>query len=173
MSKAIVSKRLLVFALIAFLNWPSARAQVLAAVPPAAQEAAQETSPTADGQKPASPRRDQKESEDVKAKREALRKNALKLLDEVLQQLEGLKVPENRIRLEASTADVLWKYDEKRARTLFKLATTQLADLQREVSTPIELNEGPHEVSGMMTEVLQANVQGLQERQAVRNEVLN
>src|SRR5215475_2707693 len=145
MSKAIVSKRLLVFALIAFLNWPSARAQVLAAVPPAAQEAAQETSTSADGQKPASPRRDQKESEDVKAKREALRKNALKLLDEVLLHLDVPKVPENRIRLEASTADVLWKYDEKPARALFKLATTQLADLQKQVVMPIEIGEGPHE----------------------------
>src|SRR4029453_5893002 len=48
--------------------------------------------------------------------KKALEKKALALIDETLKEIALLRLPENRIRLKAEAADMLWKYDEKRAR---------------------------------------------------------
>ncbi|HEX8088954.1 MAG TPA: hypothetical protein VF762_08885, partial [Blastocatellia bacterium] len=66
---------------------------------------------------------------DQEKSREDLEKKALALLDEVLKEAPTLRLAENRIRLQAMAADLLWKRNEKRARALFKQATDSLAEL--------------------------------------------
>lgn len=66
---------------------------------------------------------------DQEKAREDLEKKALTLLDEVLKEAPTLKLAENRIRLQALAADLLWKRNEKRARSLFKQAADSLAEL--------------------------------------------
>jgi hypothetical protein len=71
-----------------------------------------------------------------KLEKRALEKKAVALIDEVLKEAANLRLPENRIRLQAGAADLLWKHDEKRARDLFKLALASLRDLIAEMSAP-------------------------------------
>ena len=73
-----------------------------------------------------------KDSEEV-AKKEAVEKKALLLVDEVIKELSSLKLPENRIRMLALTADVLWEKDEKRARALFKQALSEFVGITETV----------------------------------------
>src|SRR5204862_138097 len=72
-----------------------------------------------------------------KAEREAaqqqeLEKNARKLLDQAIGDAGGLKLRENRVYVLGVAADVLWSYDEKRARTIFweALATLNMPTYQ-------------------------------------------
>lgn len=71
-----------------------------------AQEIA--TPPPTDAQK-------EKEAE----KRKELEKKTLALLNEVASGAWGLKLPENRLFVMATAGDLLWPFDEKRARTLY------------------------------------------------------
>lgn len=66
--------------------------------------------------------------EPVKVKNE-LTDGAVSLLEEVATEAESLKLAENRIRVKATVADMLWTRDEKRARSLFKAATDELVEL--------------------------------------------
>jgi len=57
----------------------------------------------------------------VRAQKEAteLEKKTLALVNEIASAAWGLKLPENRVFIMASTADLLWSFDEKRARNLY------------------------------------------------------
>jgi hypothetical protein len=61
----------------------------------------------------------QQKSEPEVAQRQELQKKALSLLDEVITAAWSLKLAENRSYVLANAADLLWPYDEKRARNLF------------------------------------------------------
>jgi hypothetical protein len=64
----------------------------------------------------------QEPSETAAAQKQAkleVQKKALESLDALLKELGTLRLPENRIRAQATAADLLWKHDEKRARALF------------------------------------------------------
>jgi len=52
-------------------------------------------------------------------KRQELERKTLAMLDEVATQALSLKLPENRSLILAGAADLMWKHDEKRARSLF------------------------------------------------------
>src|SRR5919206_361797 len=68
------------------------------------------------------------ESGDEKEKaQKELEKKALQLLDDMLQSAQALKLAENRAVIRAQAADLLWKRDEKRARSLFRDAILDLA----------------------------------------------
>jgi len=51
--------------------------------------------------------------------RQELERKTLALVDEIVSSAWGLKLAENRSFIQATAADLLWKHDEKRARTLF------------------------------------------------------
>ena len=51
--------------------------------------------------------------------RQELERQTFALVDEIVSGAWGLKLAENRSFIQASAADLLWKHDEKRARTLF------------------------------------------------------
>jgi len=54
-----------------------------------------------------------------KEKAAELEKKTLALLNEIASASWGLKLPENRVYIMESTADLLWPFDDKRARNLY------------------------------------------------------
>jgi hypothetical protein len=59
------------------------------------------------------------EKEKEAAERLELEKKTLALINEIASGAWGLKLPENRIFIMSSAADLLWTFDEKRARNLY------------------------------------------------------
>jgi len=63
---------------------------------------------------------------ETKKDRAELEKKTFALLNEIASGAWGLKLPENRIFIMASTADLLWSFDEKRARNLYLESLTAI-----------------------------------------------
>ena len=75
-------------------------------------------------------------TEEEKAKEKAAtEKKAFTLLDQVVSEASSLKLPENRIRIQISAADLLWDRQEARARTLYSQAADGVAELIRTADT--------------------------------------
>jgi hypothetical protein len=68
------------------------------------------------------------DEEQQKAK-DAAEKKAAALLEQVVSQLNLLKLPENRIRVQIAAGDLLWKRNEARARSLFSAAGDGVAEM--------------------------------------------
>lgn len=63
--------------------------------------------------------------------KEALEAKASALLEQVVGQVQLLKLPENRISVQIAAADLLWGHNEARARSMFSLAAEGVAELMR------------------------------------------
>ena len=72
------------------------------------------------------------ELEKQKAERE---KNAYRLLDQVIDDAQSLRLVENRVRIQINAADMLWDQNQGRARSLFASAAEGIAELGRTQST--------------------------------------
>jgi hypothetical protein len=59
----------------------------------------------------------------------AMEEKAMRLVDQVLSDAQSLRLPENRVRVDLSVADMIWVKDEARARTLFAEAGSVLAQM--------------------------------------------
>ena len=68
------------------------------------------------------------ELEKQKAERE---KNAYRLLDQVIDEAQSLRLVENRVRIQINAADMLWDQNQGRARSLFASAAEGVAELGR------------------------------------------
>ena len=68
------------------------------------------------------------EVEKAKAERE---KNAYRLLDQVIDEAQSLRVAENRVRIQIVAGDLIWKNNQGRARSLFAMAAEGVAELNR------------------------------------------
>ena len=68
-------------------------------------------------------------SAEQKKQQEERAKKALALLDEVLIEAQALKSLENKIYVQTTAAELLWKKDEKRARMLLQEATSSIVQL--------------------------------------------
>lgn len=68
------------------------------------------------------------ELEKEKAERE---KNAYRLLDQVIDEAQSLRLAENRVRVQIAAADLLWQNNQGRARSLFMMAGDSLAEMNR------------------------------------------
>jgi hypothetical protein len=91
--------------------------------------------PTAAGaQTPPSAAQTDAKPEEEQARRAALERKALELLDDVGGEAQGLKLAENRVRLQVAAADLLWARDEKRARELFNAALSSVASTVGEIA---------------------------------------
>jgi len=87
------------------------------------------------GQEPAP----QQPTEEDKAKQKTeLEKNAYRLLDQVLDEAQSLRLPENRVRIQINAADLIWDQNQSRARSLFSLASDGIVEIMR--NTPISSN---------------------------------
>lgn len=62
----------------------------------------------------------EKTAEQKEEAKKELDKKALGLLDSLVEDARTLRVPENRVRILAGAADLLWPRDEKRARAVFR-----------------------------------------------------
>lgn len=76
------------------------------------------------GSSPASTKSDQ-----ARKLREERNKKALALIDEIVNEAQSLKLPENRISIEIVLIEVLWEKDEARAVSLLQDAVAGLAEL--------------------------------------------
>jgi hypothetical protein len=63
--------------------------------------------------------------------KEAAEKKATALLEQIVAEVQLLKLPENRIRVQITAGDVLWKRNEARARSMFSLAADGVAEMMR------------------------------------------
>ena len=70
--------------------------------------------------------------------RQELEKKTLALLNEIASAAWSLKLPENRVFVMASAAELLWAFDEKRARTLYWDAINSVNSLNPPVRNPGE-----------------------------------
>jgi len=68
------------------------------------------------------------EDQEKKAERE---KNAYRLLDQVLDEAQSLRLAENRVRVQITAADLLWDQNQGRARSLFTMAAEGVAEVGR------------------------------------------
>src|SRR5258708_810824 len=73
------------------------------------------------------PQSGEQSNEDKRKAQEELQKKALVLLDEVIKQASGLRAPQNRALIQAHAANLLWKFDEKTARAIFRAVTDEMA----------------------------------------------
>lgn len=77
-----------------------------------------------------------------KAERE---KNAYRLLDQVIDEAQSLRLTENRVRVQLNAADMLWDKNQGRSRSLFQMAGEGLAELGR--TPPPTNNRRPNEAA--------------------------
>src|SRR5690242_20709656 len=70
----------------------------------------------------------QEELDKQKAERE---KNAYRLLDQVIDEAQSLRLVENRVRIQINAADMLWDQNQGRARSLFATAAEGIVELNR------------------------------------------
>lgn len=83
------------------------------------------------------------EQEKEKAERE---KNAYRLLDQLIDEAQTLRLTENRVRVQINAADMLWDKNQGRARSLFQMAGEGVAELGRQTQpTGPRRNEGSQE----------------------------
>lgn len=68
------------------------------------------------------------EAEKEKVERE---KNAYRLLDQVIDEAQSLRLTENRVRVQINAADMLWDKNQGRSRQLFSMAAEGVAELGR------------------------------------------
>src|ERR1700682_6315820 len=69
--------------------------------------------------------------EQEQKEKEASEKQATALLEQLVGEVQLLKLPENRIRVEIAAGDLLWKRNEPRARSMFSLAGDGVAEMMR------------------------------------------
>jgi hypothetical protein len=74
---------------------------------------------------------DAQTDEQKQKEKEAAEKKATALLEQIVGEVQSLKLPENRIRVEIAAGDLLWKRNEARARSLFSLAGDGVAEMMR------------------------------------------
>jgi len=65
--------------------------------------------------------------------KQKLERKAAALLEQVVAEAQGLKLPENRIRIQITAADMLWDRDQARARGLFSDAGSGIGQVTLEV----------------------------------------
>jgi hypothetical protein len=92
-----------------------------------------------DPPKPAAPADAQKDKD--KEQSQELEKKTLALLNDIASAAWSLKLPENRLFVMMNTADLLWTFDEKRARTLYWEALNSLSLLTPPIRTGESLSQ--------------------------------
>src|SRR5882724_317155 len=74
---------------------------------------------------------DAQTDEQKQKEKQAAEKKATALLEQIVGEVQLLRLPENRIRVQIAAADMLWKRNEQRARSLFSLAGEGVAEMLR------------------------------------------
>ncbi len=69
--------------------------------------------------------------EEVEKQKAELEKNGYRLLDQVINEAQSLRLPENRVRTQINAADLLWDHNQERARSLYAQAGDSVAEMLR------------------------------------------
>lgn len=78
------------------------------------------------------------EQQKEKAEKE---KRAFALLEQVVDEAQLLRLPENRIRVQIGAAELLWQSNEGRARSLFSQAGEGVAEMLRNTNTEMPIGD--------------------------------
>src|SRR5215510_6272643 len=73
----------------------------------------------------------QPSADDVEKQKVEREKNAYRLLDQVIDEAQSLRLVENRVRIQINAADLLWDQNQGRARSLFATAAEGVAEVGR------------------------------------------
>src|ERR1051326_4678591 len=73
-------------------------------------------------------------AEDADKQKAEREKNAFRLLDQVIDEAQSLRLVENRVRIQINAADMLWDQNQGRAPGLFPTAAEGIAELGRQQS---------------------------------------
>ena len=76
----------------------------------------------------------QPSQEEIEQQNQALKAKAYRLLDQVIDESQSLRLPENRVRMQVNAADLVWDRDQGRARSLFMQAADGVTELMRNSS---------------------------------------
>jgi len=101
---------------------------------------------SASSQEPAPAASPQPTAEDVEKQKAERERNALRLLDQVIDEAQSLRLVENRVRIQINAGDMLWDRNQPRARTLFSQAADGVAELGR--AEPGQNRRGPNSDRG-------------------------
>jgi hypothetical protein len=74
---------------------------------------------------------EQPTAEELEKEKADRTKNAYRLLDQVIDEAQSLRLTENRVRVQISAADMLWDQNQGRARSLFSMAADGVAEMGR------------------------------------------
>jgi hypothetical protein len=74
-------------------------------------------------------------SEEVEKAKAERQKNAYRLLDQVIDEAQSLRLAENRVRVQITAGDLLWDNNQGRSRSLFAMAAEGVAELNRAPQT--------------------------------------
>ena len=74
---------------------------------------------------------EQPSAEELQKQKAEREKNAYRLLDQVIDEAQSLRLTENRVRVQISSADMLWDQNQGRARSLFTMAAEGVVELDR------------------------------------------
>lgn len=84
----------------------------------------------------------------------AIEEQAQLLLDQVIADIGSLKLPQNRGRLQIIAADLLWKRDQSRARSLFSDAAANVIELEKQTKGSLDRVYDQHQSSGQLRQEL-------------------
>jgi hypothetical protein len=76
-------------------------------------------------------------------KKQELEKQVLRLLDEAINEAALLKLPQNRAIVYAIAGDLYWKFDEKRARSLFRDMANEILAANEEAEKEKKKDDDP------------------------------
>jgi len=82
-------------------------------------------------------------TEELEKEKAEKQKNAYRLLDQIIDEAQSLRLPENRVRVQTTAADLLWDGNQGRARTLFSMAAKSVAELGRQQQQQSNTNRRP------------------------------
>lgn len=85
-------------------------------------------------------------SEELEQQKAERKKNAYRLLDQIIDEAQSLRLPENRVRVQTTAADVLWDSNPGRARSLFTMAAESVAEMGRQQQNTNNRRGGPQNV---------------------------
>lgn len=85
----------------------------------------------AQNQQAAQPSPSQPSAEELEKQKAEREKNAYRLLDQVIDEAQSLRLVENRVRVQVNAADMLWDQNQGRARSLFASAAEGIVEMGR------------------------------------------
>ena len=89
------------------------------------------------------PATQQPSTEELEKQKAELKKNAYRLLDQVIDESQSLRLPENRVRIQINAGDLLWDNNQERSRSLFSMASDSVIEMIRSSSASASTTVGP------------------------------